>query len=95
MAAGMLLRRFGQIRSMIGPYIELVIPAMLALIYANGLAISLAIGEYNGWAYYLVAAVLTAIAAVGACLRFHWTIRVVLHAAWLASAYAFAMRPLP
>jgi hypothetical protein len=95
MAAGMLLRRFGQIRSMIVPYIELVIPAMLALIYANGMAFNFAIGRYDGWAYYLVAAVLAAIAAVGAWMRFNWVIRVVLHAVWLASVCAFAMRPLP
>ena len=34
LAAGMLLRRHGQVSSMIGPYVELIVPANLAVVFA-------------------------------------------------------------
>lgn len=95
LAAGLLLRRHGQIRAIVGPYIELVIPAMLALIFANGLAFNFAIGRWIGWEYYLVPTVLLSIATIATLMRWHWLVRAAFHMAWLASVYVFATRPLP
>jgi hypothetical protein len=94
-AAGMLLRRHGQIRAIIVPYIELVIPLTLALICSNGLAFNFAIGRWIGWEYYLVPTVLLSIATVATLMRWHWLVRAVFHMAWLTSIYVFVTRPLP
>jgi hypothetical protein len=90
MAAGMLLRRHGQIRSAIGPYVELMAPSFLAVVFASSTLFRLAtvgLGE-RFWQPIIVP--LLVLAAISVLARWPWYVRAPLHAAWVVSLCTFA-----
>ena len=91
MEAGMLLRRHGDARSAIGPYVELVAPSLLALVFVNSTLFRFAtvgLGE-RFWHPIMVPLLLPAICSVLG--NWPWYVRAILHALWLTSLCAFAV----
>jgi hypothetical protein len=98
LAAGVLLRRGGGIRAMIGPYVELAIPGMLLVLGLSSGATRLSFKWFREQPGHLPAAVLALVLlalAVTAVLRgWHWLFRSVLHIAWLAGLIGWLMLEL-
>ncbi|MDZ4783406.1 MAG: serine/threonine-protein kinase [Planctomycetia bacterium] len=89
LAAGMLLRRYGQVSSMIGPYAELIVPANLAVVFACSALFRLVTVGLGERFWHPIMVPLLALAAISALARWPWYVRVVLHAAWVASLCKF------
>jgi hypothetical protein len=93
LAAGVLLRRRGGIRAMIGPYVELAVPGTLLVMGLSSGATRLSFKWFREQPGHLPAAVLALVLlalAVTAVLRgWHWLFRGVLHIAWLVSLTAW------
>jgi hypothetical protein len=96
LAAGVLLRRRGRVRSVIGPYIELAVPGAVLVIPAlTGGSLRLFGGWFTGhtgqlliWLLMVVLLVL----AIAAVLRgWHWLVRGLLHLGWVGSLTVFIM----
>src|SRR5262249_54388921 len=83
LAAGSLLRRHVRVRRMIGPYFELVIPAMLLLILGGAIAFRWAFDGLSRHGWLVPALPLLALAVAGVLRKWHWVLRALLHAAWL------------
>jgi serine/threonine protein kinase len=92
LAAGMLLRRHGHVSAALGPYLELVLPIMLAVVFSSSVLFRLATGGLGAraWHLFMVPVLLATIA--GVLGRWPWGVRTVLHTAWLASLCAFGLR---
>lgn len=83
LAAGILMRRHGRLRLMIGPYFELVIPAtFLALLVCN-LSIHFATDGLGQRVWMFAVLPLLVLAITGALRKWHWLLRAGLHATWL------------
>jgi branched-subunit amino acid transport protein len=89
MAAGMLLRRRARVRSMIGPYAELIVPANLAVVFACSALFRLATVGLGERFWHPIMVPLLVLAAISALARWPWYVRVLLHAAWVASLCRF------
>ena len=92
LAAGMLLRRHGHVRSMIGPYAELIVPANLAVVFACSALFRLTTVGLRERFWHPIMVPLLVLAAISALARWPWYVRVVLHAAWLVSLCIFLTR---
>ena len=92
-AAGMLLRRYGNMSATIWPYIELVLPSLLTVAFVHGLVVRWAVG-WETWQYLVLPAVLLGISSFSVWMRWHWLVRAVIHAAWLCSL-CFLIRDFP
>jgi eukaryotic-like serine/threonine-protein kinase len=91
LAAGMLLRRHGRISAAIGPYIEIALPLMLAVVFSSSVLFRLAtvgLGE-RAWHLYMIPVLLPAIA--GVLRRWPWPVRALLHGAWVTSLCIFGL----
>ena len=89
LAAGMLLRRHGQVRFAIGPYAELIVPSMLVVVFASSTLFRLAtvgLGE-RYWHPIMVPPLL--LAALSVVWRWPWYIRALCHVAWIAALCTF------
>src|SRR5262249_52451927 len=87
LVAGNLLRRHARVRRMMGPYLEIVIPAMLAIVLVGAYFARLGFAlQPHHW--YFPAIPLMALALTGVLRRWHWIVRAVLHTAWLAALIA-------
>jgi hypothetical protein len=89
LAAGMLLRRHGQVHSTIGPYAELLVPSILAVVFSSSALFRLAtvgLGE-RFWHPIMVPPLV--LASISVLTRWPWRIRALLHATWLVSLFAF------
>jgi hypothetical protein len=95
LAAGMLLRRLGQVRAVIWPYIELAVPgAILAIGLFAGLGRLFAgwFTGHSGQLLILLLALALLVLAITAVLRgWHWLVRSLLHLGWMASVSAWVM----
>jgi hypothetical protein len=88
LVAGRLLRRHGQVRSVILPYCEMAVPVAFTLWYLQTFLIwfSFAPSVEGKWQYLiraLTAAVAPLPALVGVWREWPWLLRVFLHAGWL------------
>ena len=92
LAAGMLLRRHGRLSAAIGPYIELVIPIALAIVFSSSVLFRLATGGLNERAWHLFMVPVLLLAITGVLRRWPWRLRTLLHAAWVASLCVFGLR---
>jgi hypothetical protein len=84
MTAGNLLRRHGRLRSMIGPYFEVVIPAAILVTLVCNVSVHLALDGLTRHIWLVPVLPLLALAITGVLRGWHWLLRVVLHASWLA-----------
>jgi hypothetical protein len=84
MAAGNLLRRHARVRQMIGPYLEVVIPAMLVIVLVSNYFLRWGVG-LTPHRWYFPAIPLMALALTAVLGRWHWSMRGVLHAGWLTA----------
>ena len=66
LAAGMLVRRHGQVRSAIGPYVELMSPSLLALVFANSTLFRLATAGLGERFWHPIMVPLLVLAAISA-----------------------------
>jgi hypothetical protein len=94
LAAGTLLRRHGRVRLMIGPYFELVLPATLAILLMGALLFRSARGQFDQYRWVLLVLPLLVLALTGVLRRWHWTLRALLHAGWLAALCAYVVMKL-
>ncbi len=89
-AAGPLLRRGGPLWKVVPPYLETALPVagLMVPLFAL-LAIPLLRARFGTpfWHFALLLA-LPALALVGAQRRWHWVLRVLLHAAWVGALFA-------
>jgi hypothetical protein len=93
LAAGSLLRRHVRVRLIIGPYFELVIPAMLLVLLGGAIASRWVYDGLSRHAWLVPALFLLALALAGVHRKWHWALRAFLHAAWLIALGAgVAMR---
>jgi hypothetical protein len=92
LTAGMLLRRYGQVRYVIGPYVELAIPSILAVVFSTSALFRLASVGLGGRFWHPIVVPLLLVAAVTVLTRRPWYVRAVAHAAWVASLCAFLTR---
>jgi Protein kinase domain len=92
LAAGMLLRRHGRLSAAIGPYIELVIPIALAIVFSSSVLFRLATVGLNERAWHLFMVPVLLLAITGVLRRWPWRLRTLLHAAWVASLCVFGLR---
>jgi serine/threonine protein kinase len=92
LAAGMLLRRHGHVGAAIGPYIELVIPFMLAVVFSSSVLFRLATVGLGARAWHLVMIPVLLLAITGVLRRWPWRMRALLHTAWVTSLCAFGLR---
>jgi hypothetical protein len=92
LAAGMLLRRHGRLSAAIGPYIELVIPIALAIVFSSSVLFRLATVGLNERAWHLFMVPVLLLAIIGVLRRWPWRLRTLLHAAWVASLCVFGLR---
>ena len=74
---------------MIGPYAELIVPANLAVVFACSALFRLATVGLGERFWHPIMVPLLALAAIGALARWPWYVRVLLHAAWVASLCMF------
>jgi serine/threonine protein kinase len=91
MLAGMLLRRHGHVRSTIGPYAELVVPSLLAVVFSSSVLFRFAtvgLGERR-WHLYMIPPLLLAVCSVLG--RWPWYFRALFHAAWVVSLCTFVI----
>ena len=90
LAAGMLLRRHGQIRSTIGPYAELVIPSILAVVFSGSVMFRLATVGLGERRWHLFAVPFLLLAVGGVLRKWPWHVRALLHATWFVALCIFA-----
>jgi predicted Ser/Thr protein kinase len=94
LAASILLGRLGQVRSMILPYIELVLPGEILVVGIVGGSLRLFAGWFTGHTGLLLALGLALVflaLTVTAVLRgWHWLVRGLLHLGWLGSLVVYA-----
>jgi hypothetical protein len=88
-AAGHLLRRHGRLRSIIGPYFELVIPATMLVLLVGNLSLHFATDGLSRHRGLLPVLPLLALAITGILRKWPWLLRTGLHAAWLGALCAF------
>src|SRR5262249_17790431 len=88
LAAGGLLRSHVRVRRMIGPYFELVIPAMLLVILGAAIAARWAFDGLSRHGWLAPALPLLALAVAGVLRKWQWVLRALLHAAWLIALCA-------
>jgi hypothetical protein len=91
LAAGNLLRRRERVHRMIGPYFELVIPAMTLTMMASAVSYRFAVGEFSRYAGLLLVISLLALAVTGVLRRWHWILRVCLHAGWVGALFTWML----
>jgi hypothetical protein len=96
LAAGSLLRRHRRVPRIIGPYFELVLPATLVVIFVGAVIRRLAgdgLGRHSWYlvlpylgrySWYLVVLPLLALALTAVLRKWHWMVRTLLHAGWVA-----------
>jgi hypothetical protein len=84
LVAGKLLRRRGQLRLIIWPYFELVIPATIFVLLAGIVSFHLALGGADRNIWLVAVLPLLALAITGVVRRWHWLVRLLVHASWLA-----------
>jgi hypothetical protein len=97
-AAGGLLRRHKRVRAVLLPYMELAVPGSLFLIMSMNILYFCFLRHevYLGqtWMLLVTAGVVLvillpfALAVVGAWRGWHWSVRLLLHASWLAVAFS-------
>jgi serine/threonine protein kinase len=92
LTAGMLLRRHGHLRAAIGPYIELVIPIALAVVFSSSILFRFATVGLGERAWHLVMIPVLLLAITGVLRRWQWRVRALLHVAWVTSFFAFGLR---
>jgi hypothetical protein len=92
LAAGALLRRHVRVRRMIGPYLELVLPATLVILLAGAVIFRFARDQLSQHSWYLLVLPLVALALTGVLRRWHWTLRALLHAGWVSALCAGVVR---
>jgi predicted Ser/Thr protein kinase len=90
LAASILLGRLGQVRAMILPYLERVLPGMFLVVGIVGGSLRLFTWWSTGHGGLLMLAILSALVflvlAITAVLRgWHWLVRGLLHVGWLGS----------
>lgn len=84
LAAGALLRRRGCLRAIIAAYFEFAVPATLAFVCVTAIPLRLAVGLHVGQrAWFLLSLPFLVPAAAGVLRRWHWAVRVPLHAVWV------------
>jgi hypothetical protein len=89
LAAGTLLRRHGRVRLMIGPYFELVLPAVILIGPGGAVLFRWALGEVSKYRGALLVLPLLVLALTGVLRKWHWTLRALLHGGWLAALCAY------
>jgi hypothetical protein len=87
LAAGRLLRERQRVRAMLGPYFEVVIPAMLLGMVVCSLALRFATGEMNRYRWLFPVIPFLTLAVLGALKQWHWSLRVLFHTGWLATLW--------
>ena len=92
LAAGMLLRRYGQMQAMIVPYLELTIPSMLTVVLVNAAVFRLATTRSIPWSNLLYLIPLFVTAGISVLRAWHWLVRVLLHVVWLSSLWVVATK---
>ena len=92
LAAGMLVRRHGNVSAAIVPYIELTIPVMLAVIFAISVLFRLATVGLGSRAWHLFMVPVLLLAIAGVLRGWQWRVRALLHAAWLTTLCSFGLR---
>jgi hypothetical protein len=94
-AASILLRRPGQARAVIRPYIELAIPGVVLCMALLGGSLRFFAGWFTGHTgqlLILVLALVLLVLAITAVLRvWHWFVRSLLHVGWLGTLILWAM----
>ena len=99
LAAGVLLRRAGQGRAVIGPYIELAVPGAILIVGLASGAVRLSVGWFAAHPAHLLIALLMlcflALAVTAVLRGCHWLVRAGLHVAWLLSLTAWFLLELP
>ncbi len=95
LAANSLLRRLGQPRAVIWPYIELAIPGTFLIMALVGGTLRLFGGWFSGYLAHLLVLLFmlgVLVLAITAVLRgWHWLVRSLLHVGWVGSWIAFVM----
>jgi hypothetical protein len=86
LAAGMMLRRYGSLTAIIGPYFELVVPSVLTARAVIGMIYCLSLGQ-DEWRYYIIPMLLLPTATVSVVMQWDWKLRAAIHAAWLWCGY--------
>jgi hypothetical protein len=94
LAAGSLLRRHGRVRLIIVPYFELVLPVTLVILLVGVVLFRSARGQFDQYRGALLVLPLLALALTGVLRGWHWGLRAVLHAGWLAALCAYVMTKL-
>jgi hypothetical protein len=89
LTAGMLLRRHGQVCYAIGPYVEFVIPSILAVVFSSSALFRLASVGLGERFWHPIMVPLLIVAATTVLTRRPWYVRAVLHMAWVASLCTF------
>jgi len=92
LAAGMLLRRHGRISAAIGPYVELTLPFMLAVVFSSSVLFRFITGGLGERAWHLYMLPVLLLAITGVLRRWPWRVRALLHTAWVASLFASRLR---
>jgi serine/threonine protein kinase len=92
MAAGILLRRHGQVTTAIWPYFEFVIPFMLAVVLSISVLFRAATVGIGARAWHLLLVPVLLFAITGVLKGWQWRVRALLHTAWLTSLCAFGLR---
>jgi len=83
LAAGHLFRRHGRLRSMIGPYFEVVVPATILVTLGCNVSLHLAMDGLTQHIWLVPVLPLLALAIAGVLRGWHWLLRFGLHASWL------------
>jgi hypothetical protein len=93
LAASTLLRRLGQWRSVILPYLELAVPGMLLIMELVAGPVRVLAGKFNGHPGQLLALGLAngflALAVTAVLRGWHWIVRSLLHLGWLGSLVVY------
>jgi hypothetical protein len=96
--ASILLRRAGQGRAVIRPYIELAIPGVVFCIALLGGFLRVLVGWFAGHTAQLLVLLLMLsllVLAMTAVLRgWHWLVRSLLHVGWLGTLILWAMKEM-
>jgi hypothetical protein len=86
--AGNLTRRHEQVRRVIGPYFELVIPATFLLVLVGGVSNRLIIEGVGRYLWVLFLIPFLGLAILATLRHWHWSLRALLHTGWLAAVCA-------
>ena len=76
--------------SVAGPYVELMSPSLLALVFASSTLFRLATVGLGERFWHPIMVPLLVLAAIGVLAKWPWYLRALLHAAWIASLCSFA-----